>query len=826
MCLQDSTEPWFWLVSDAIFLGMTLNPSSINSLVSSLSLSDKVRLLSGEDAWSTYAIDSIGLRKMTLSDGPSGVRGPKWDERNKSLTLPSATCTAATWNLNHLYTLGAISAGEARSKGVDVVLGPTINLHRSPRGGRHFEAYSEDPLLSGLLAASYIRGVQDNGVAATPKHYVANDSENERMTVDVQLDDQTLYELYLAPFEIAVREAKAWAIMASYNQINGTTATEHPLLTDPLRTEWGFDGVAMSDWTAVRSVKESAGAALDLAMPGPETPWSAGLVKAVESGEVSMDAIDEKVTNLLVLADRVGALGNSVAKEISKLDSRAAIREIAADGFVLVENNGVLPINPATKNVVVIGSHALEGRIGGGGSATTIPHSPVSPIRGLTENAPAQLAVTSTVGYHSVDQMYSLPLDQIKAPSGVAAIEIDWIDEGGEILLTEDRFAGQYVGMSEPVSDATKKIVGRTEFRAVEPGLHRFGIAGIGYCKITIDGLVVLDNYNPVQGNDILDALLNAPEQTVDVELATGQTISLEYEYIKDFTFDFGAIGVLFGYRAPRKSAEDDLQLAVDAARDAEVAIVVVGTTSHVETEGFDRSSLKLPGRQDELVRAVAAVNPNTVVVINAGSPVEMPWRNDVAAVLLTWFPGEEYGNALADVIYGNREPGGRLPTTWGATLEDAPISNTDPINGALVYSEGLNIGYRAWAKAGVQPAYHFGFGLGYTSFALSNLSVVKEAGQVTISVDLTNLGERDGSDLVQVYLRKQDSSFKRPEYWLAGFAKTRVETGETRRVQLELDSRRFAHYAEGWSVEEGTYEVFVSRSADLTSALKGVVEL
>lgn len=803
---------------------MTLNQAAITNLVSRLSLSEKVLLLSGQDAWSTYAIEAIGLRKMTLSDGPSGVRGPKWDERNKSLTLPSATCTSATWDTAHLYTLGAISAAEARSKGVDVVLGPTINLHRSPRGGRHFEAYSEDPLLSGLLAASYIRGVQDNGVAATPKHYIANDSENDRMTVDVQVDEQTLHELYLAPFEIAVREAKAWAIMASYNQINGTTATEHPLLNDPLRTKWGFDGVAMSDWTAVRSVEESASAALDLAMPGPETPWSAGLVAAVESGAVPVEVIDEKVENLLMLAHRVGALGNTQPADVVKVDSRAAIREIAADGFVLVENSGVLPIKPTASKVVVIGSHAIDGRIGGGGSATTIPHAPISPVVGLTNNAPSNVTVTKTVGYHSVDEMYSLPLEQIESPSGAAAIEIHWIDEAGKTLLIEDRFAGQYVGMSEPVSDATKKIIGYTTFTAAESGVHRFGIAGIGFCKITIDGQVAMDVYNPVKGNDILDALLNAPEKVVDIELQSGQSISLVYEYIKDFTFDFGAIGVLFGYRAPRNTAEMDLQLAVEAAQEADVAIVVVGTTSHVESEGFDRSSLKLPGRQDELVRAVAAVNPNTVVVINAGSPVEMPWRKEVAAVLLTWFPGEEYGNALADVIYGSREPGGRLPTTWGATLEDAPVSDTDPTNGALIYSEGLNIGYRAWAKAGIQPAYHFGFGLGYTSFELSDLWVGTKDGSPAVSVDLTNTGDRTGRDLVQVYLRKPDSQVNRAELWLAGFAKVTVNAGETKRVEIELDSRRFAHFADGWTVETGTYEVFVSRSADISSALKGSI--
>lgn len=807
---------------------MTDFEPAIQDLLSRIPLAKKVQLLSGEDAWTTLAIDEVGLRKMTLSDGPSGVRGPKWDERHKSLTLPSATCTSATWDLEHLYAIGVISANEARSKGVDVVLGPTINLHRSPRGGRHFEAYSEDPLLSGKLAASYIKGVQDNGVAATPKHYIANDSENDRMNVDVQVDEQTLNELYLAPFEIAVREAKAWAIMASYNKVNGTTATEHPLLENPLRSEWGFDGVAMSDWTAVRSVEESANAALDLAMPGPDTPWAAGLLAAVESGLVSESTIDAKVGNILTLAKRVGALGSSAAKSVAKLDARAVIRKVASDGFVLVENNGILPLKTSTRSIAVIGSHAFEGRIGGGGSATTIPHNPISPLKGLASNSPAGISVKSTVGYHSVDEMYDLPLDQIQAPSGEHAIEIHWIDEKGSTLLVEDRFAGRYIGMAEPVSDATKTIIGRTKFTAIESGAHRFGISGTGFIKVRVDGEVVLDVESPLVGTDILEALLAAPEKHVDVELQAGQTIDLEYEYTKDFPFEFFAIGTFFGYRAPRLDPEIDLQLAVDAARTSDAAVVVVGTTSHVESEGFDRSSLELPGRQNELIRAVAAVNPNTIVVINAGSPVEMPWRKDVAAVLLTWFPGEEYGNALADVIYGASEPGGRLPTTWGETLADAPVSNTDPVNGALVYSEGLNIGYRAWAKSGKSPAYHFGYGLGYTSFEISNLSVAAGPEQsATVEVDLTNTGERDGSDVVQVYLRRRNSAVARPEFWLAGFAKAKVMAGQSKRIKIDLDSRRFAHFANGeWQIESGEFEVLVSRSADLTNSLGGGVQI
>ncbi|MEN9993074.1 MAG: Family ership [Actinomycetota bacterium] len=805
---------------------MTNFESDIQAAIAKLSLEEKVRLLSGEDAWSTFALPSVGLRKMILSDGPSGVRGANWDERYKSLTLPSATCTAATWDLKQLYAIGEVSASEARSKDVSVVLGPTINLHRSPRGGRHFEAFSEDPYLSGKLAAAYICGVQDNGVAATTKHYIANDSENERLTVDVQIDEQTLHELYLLPFEIAVKEAKVWAVMASYNSVNGTTATENELLENPLRSEWNFSGLVMSDWTAIRSVEESANASIDLAMPGAKTPWSEGLLAAVEAGRVAVSKIDEKVGNILTLAKRVGALANSNPKPVANVNGRAVIREVAADGFVLVENNGVLPLKPATKSVAVIGSHSIEGRIGGGGSAMTFPHNPISPVQGLTGNAPDGTAVVSEVGYHSVDEFTDLPLDQIVSPSGEKALQLGWFDAAGKLLLTEDRFGKLFMGLTDEVSSETKTLIGRTKFTAKEDGLHRFGIAATGYAKLRIDGELVMDEANPLASNDILGAMIAAPEKNHDIQLVAGQTIDIEFEYIKEFPFDFDGFGCQFGYRAPRRSPEVDLANAVEAAKNADVAIVVVGTTAHVESEGYDRASMQLPGRQDELVRAVAAVNPNTVVVINAGSPVEMPWRKEVAAVLLTWFPGEEYGNALADVIYGSQEPGGRLPTTWGATLDETPITNTDPTDGALVYAEGLNIGYRAWAKENKTPAYYFGYGLGYTSFELSNLEVVAHAKGAKVMVKLSNTGEREGSDVVQVYLRKTDSAVKRPEFWLAGFAKVKVAAGASTTVEIDIDERRFAHYANGWQVESGSYEVLVSRSADLSGALQAHVSI
>ena len=800
---------------------MTSFPAEITELVAKLTLTEKARLVSGETMWKTYAIESIGLRSMTLSDGPTGVRGPIWDERHPSLTLPSATCVAATWDRAALRKIGHISAFEARTKGVDLVLGPTINLHRSPLGGRHFEAYSEDPYLTGDLAAAYIQGVQEQGVGGTPKHYIANDSENERFTLNAVLDEQTLHEVYLAPFEQTVREAQAWSIMASYNRINGVTGTENELLRNPLSTVWGFDGMVVSDWTAVRTVVEAGNAGTDLAMPGPHTPWAAGLEEAIRGGRVSEAALDEKVARILLLAKRVGALGSATAKPVQPVDGRASIRKIAADGMVLVKNSGALPLAKSTK-IALIGSHAKFGRIQGGGSATTVSIAPVHPLAGLEA---AGASVTHYNGYHSVDTLDDYPLDQLVG----GEVVLDWIGVDGMSHLTESRRAGFYLADTVDLGPAVKGLRATAQFVAKETGLHRFGGGGIGSHTYRVNGEVKhADRLEIHEGMDLAEAFLAPPQTFFDLQLNEGETVTIELEFFGGLPEFMSGFSGFFGYRAPRLSPEDDWAQAVAGAKDADVAVVVVGTTSLVESEGFDRKDLQLPGRQNELVEAIATANPNTIVVVNSGSPVELPWKDKVAAVLLSWFPGEEFGNALADVIFGLEEPGGRLPTTWGS-LEQAPVTNTNPDHGELVYSEGINIGYRAWLKEGRRPIYWFGHGLGYTSFEFSELSVpaaVTSDNELTVSVQVTNTGSRNGSEVVQVYLARKNTSVNRPPLWLAGFEKVSVEAGKSKLVTVSIDPRRFAHYQDGWKFEAGEFEVLVAKSSELVGALSGTIQL
>lgn len=793
----------------------------IDALLGQLTTDEKVQLLTGRDFWTTWPIEKIGLRRILMSDGPSGVRGEVWDERDPSLNLPSATALSASWDRAIAKRYGAAAAVEARRKGVDVVLGPTINLHRSPLGGRHFEAFSEDPVLTGDLAASYVDGVQENGVAATPKHYIANDYETDRFTASTEVSDRALRELYLLAFEKAVTDAHAWAIMSSYNAINGVTASENDLLETPLNSEWGFDGIVVSDWTGVRSV-DSAKASQDVAMPGPNPWWSEGpLLAAVQSGEVPMAAIDRKVRRILTLAARVGALEGFepvAASPVHVEDGIAFVREAEAEGTVLVRNTGVLPLDaPAVSRIAVIGHNADQARTQGGGSATVVPSQVVSPLDGIRSAFPGA-SVDYAIGAVVQEGIAEFPLSTITNPgTGEPGARVAFVKDGEE-LFVEDRRATAlfWFGGDAPTREADRLDI-TTNYTAESTGTVRFGIGAAGRSRMWIDGELLLDEDVPFEGDQLGAAFLNPPARSVPVEVTAGQQVAIriEYDIVQDET-----LGGVLAYQFGTEPSDDDpavlIEAAVDAARGADVAVVVVGTNSKVESEGYDRSSLALPGHQDDLVRAVAAANPNTVVVVNAGSPVEMPWRNDVAAVLLTWFGGQEYGNALADVLTGAQEPGGRLPTTWPVAMADVPVLDVTPVDGKVAYDEGVHVGYRAWLRAGTEPAYPFGHGLGYTTWSIEGVSAtptVREGDAVIVTATVANTGDRAGKHVVQVYASRAESAVDRPVRWLVGFAPVRLAAGASTEVSIEVPARAFAHWDGSWQYESGTFTLHVGAS-------------
>ncbi|MFD7530929.1 glycoside hydrolase family 3 protein [Streptomyces sp. NPDC059849] len=791
----------------------------VDAALAALGLDDKARLLAGQDMWSLPALPQIGLRSLVMSDGPIGVRGVAWSADDPSVALPSPTALAATWDPALARRAGRLLAQEAHRKGVHVLLAPTVNIHRSPLGGRHFETYSEDPYLTGEIGTGYVLGVQDGGVGTTVKHFVANDAETDRFTVDNIVSPRALREIYLAPFERIVRNAHPWGIMSAYNRVNGSTMTEHHYLQNAvLRGEWGFDGYIVSDWLAARSTAAVEGG-LDVAMPGPKTVYGKALADAVRAGEVEESVVDGAVRNVLRLAARLGILDGAppVVDEAARpddIDGEALAREIARRSFVLVRNErAALPIDPAAvRRIAVSGALARDARVLGGGSAQVFPHHIVTPLDGLVAALPGDV-VDFRVGADPNTEL-------TPAEKGFEFTAVCY-DEAGTVIGTAPLRGGtvQWIGddLPEGVTRANLHSVEITgTFVPRDSGEHVFGTRGTGALTLTVAGETLYDEIHRVVGSaDPGEAFFGNPLERGRITLTAGEPVEVSLRQVPEtLGDDQPVLGVSFSlcHLGPRRDPQELVAEAVAAARAADTAIVVVGTTERVESEGFDRTDLRLPGHQDDLVHAVAAANPNTVVIVNSGSPVELPWRDEVAAVLLGWFPGQEAGHALADVLLGVAEPGGRLPTTWPAALADVPVLNTTPTDGELHYDEGVFVGYRAWEKAGTTPAYPFGHGLGYTTWEYEGL----EAGPDSVTVRVRNTGTRPGAETVQIYLAPRDGTADRPARRLAGFARVEAAPGESAEAVVALDRRAYEIWDEeayDWVLVPGTYEVQAARS-------------
>lgn len=797
---------------EAVVEADRVRESAVEAALGKLDLDAKARLLSGQGMWSLPALPEIGLKSLVMSDGPIGVRGVHWTADDPSIALPSPTALAATWDPALARRAGALLAQEARRKKVHVLLAPTVNLHRSPLGGRHFEAYSEDPYLTGRIGSGYVGGVQSGGVGTTVKHFVANDAETDRFTVDNVVSERALRELYLAPFEAIVENAHPWGIMTAYNSVNGTTMTEHRyLVNEILRGEWGFDGFNVSDWMAARSTTAAIEGGLDVAMPGPGTVYGAPLAAAVRAGEVEEAKVDKAVRNVLRLAARVGILEGAepvVTEPPAPIDGEALAREIARRAFVLARNERqVLPLKPGT--VALIGAAARDARVLGGGSATVFPSRIVSPLDGLTAALP-EGSLTYAVGADPTEEL----------PVADKGFELRAVcrDAHGEIIGSGSAPNGQIQWMGDDLPEGVTRDTLHTveltgTFTPRVSGPHTFGIKGLGAFTLTIDGTTYFDDVQRTDEDDPFEAFFGAPVPRAQAELTAGRPVEVSLTHVVTLPEDIPmkVVGLALAHQEPQRDPDELIAEAVEAARAADSAVVVVATTDRVESEGFDRKDLRLPGRQDELVHAVAAANPNTVVVVNSGSPVELPWRDEVAAVLLSWFPGQEGGAALADVLTGAHEPGGRLPSTWGS-LADAPVTQVVPADGQLPYPEGVFIGYRAWEKEGKTPSYPFGHGLGYTDWTYESLEITG----TTATIRVRNSGERAGREVVQVYLAPVDADAERPARWLAGFAGVEAGPGESVEAVVELPRRAFEIWDENaaaWAFVKGLYEVQAGRS-------------
>ncbi len=789
----------------------------VEAALGALGLDDKARLLAGQDMWSLPALPAVGLGSLVMSDGPVGVRGRRWSADDPSVALPSPTALAASWDPELARQAGRLLAQEAHRKGVHVLLAPTVNLQRSPLGGRHFEAYSEDPLLTGTIGTGYVRGVQDGGVGVTVKHFAGNEAETDRFTVDNRIPEGALRELYLAPFEAIVADARPWGVMAAYNRVNGVPMTEHAELNNAvLRGEWGFDGVVVSDWLAARDTTAAIRGGLDVAMPGPRTVYGPPLAAAVRAGEVPEELVDAAVRRVLRLAARAGLLAGApavvpAADRPAPIDGDALAREIAARGCVLLRNEpaggaAVLPLegDGLRGGVALLGAAAREPRILGGGSAQVFPGHVVSLLDALGAALPAGTPLTYAVGAD--------PAEELPPAAGGFVLEAVARAYDGREIGAEALPGGQvqwFGEMPEGVDyDALHSVEIRGTFTPRVSGPHRFGTRGTGGFLLAVDGHVLFEGPQFDPHGDPFEAFFGTPTQRGTVVLTAGEPVGVSLLHLppKPEELPLPAVGFSLLHAEPEQDAEELLAEAEEAARAAHTAVVVVGTTERVESEGFDRRDLRLPGRQDELVARVAAANPRTVVIVNSGAPVELPWREDVAAVLVCWFPGQEGGAALADVLLGFEEPGGRLPTTWPARLADAPVTRVAPSEGVLAYEEGLYVGYRAWQRAGAPaPAYAFGHGLGYTSWAYEELVALPAedpALLASVTVRVRNTGARPGREVVQLYAHR--SAPEGPATTLAGFAVVTAPPGGAAEAVIPLPRRS----ARSWDPATRTWEL------------------
>jgi beta-glucosidase len=800
--------------------------AELAALADAMTLEEQVSLLAGADSWRTTAIPRLGIPQLKMTDGPAGARGGGvLLGARRSAAFPVGIALGASWDRDLLRQIGEALAREALDKGAVVLLAPTMNVFRHALNGRNFESYAEDPILTGGLAIAYVQGLQAAGVAATPKHLAGNESEFERDRISSEIPERALRELYLRPFELVVREAKPWAIMTAYNRLGGTFCGEHPrLITDILRGEWGFDGLVMSDWGGTHSAGPSVLAGLDLEMPGPALA-RASLLEEAERDPAVRGAVRERALQVLALLERTGSFAaardvrDSAEAERERPEVRALIRRAGAAGMVLLKNEGLLPLPPAA-TVAVIGPNAAQARVMGGGSARVRAHREVSPLQGL-QDALGVARVTHGLG---CDNDRYLPV--IGATTRVEFRAA----AGGEVLASWEWADAQVRWRVPPEGvPADGYVVRASLVLSVDAaGEYELGLLSTGLSRLYLDGELLLDDWEGWQQGSAFVALASTEVRATRPLSAGAHQLELEYgpRRFGDGVAGFQAFRVGLRRPLPAGSLADAAALAASA----DVAVVCVGTHGDWESEGEDRRGLALPGRQDELVAVVAKANPRTVVVLQTGGPVTMPWLDDVPAVLQAWFPGQEAGHAIADVLLGRAEPGGRLPQTFPRSLGDDPTHPDAPglqypgAGGRVEYREGVFTGYRHVDRAGTRPLFPFGFGLSFTTFRLSSLALaqprVDPGGTVELSVTVENVGARAGSTVVQAYVRAPTSSVERPAKRLEAFAKVHLEPGRAERVALSLGMRALAFFDErggAWVAEAGEFELLVGESsADL----------
>jgi beta-glucosidase len=789
----------------------------VNDLFRKLTQEEKIRLLTGT-GFTTAAIPRLGVPRMEMVDAGQGVRGGSGGTQGPATAFPSGVSMASTWDPKIVGRIGEAIGVETLNKGTgaEVLLGPAVNIQRSPLGGRNGEYFSEDPYLSARLGVDYILGLQSTGAAATVKHYLVNNQETDRFDVDVRVGERALREIYLPSFEAAVKEGHTWTVMSSYNQINGYKASANRYtLTEVLKKGWGFDGMVMSDWGGVQETVGPLTAGNDLEMPGREFMTPARVTAALEKGLVTQAEIDDSVHRILRTIIRVGLLNGKHTPNhalVNSLAHRRLTLEAATEGIVLLKNEGnILPLDDTkVRSVAVIGSSALHPQIGAEGSPHVTPLFSISPLDAIRKRAGGSVAVNYAPGDEEGAPIPESALRPTGATTGTG-LSAEYFPgknlEGKPLLVRTDKQI-QFLWNGAPAPGVPANNFSVRWTGTLTPpvtGEYRLVLSADDGCRLFLDDKPLIDHW--------VDGAVSA--QTATVDLVAGRAYKLRVEY-----YQAGGDAVArLNWTLPGKGAFAD---AVNAAKKSDVALVFV-STSGTEGEGKDRDSMALPNGQDALIRAVAAVNKKVIVVLNNGTPVLMnQWLEQVPGVIETWFPGQEGGNALAAILFGDSNPSGKLPTTLAIRREDYPdFGNFPGTNTHVDYKEGIYVGYRHFDKAKIAPYFPFGHGLSYTSFQYSGLKLSEASltpqGKTTVSVKVTNTGKRAGAEVVQLYVHDPKPKVDKAIRELKGFQRVELAPGETKIVTLTLEPRALAYCdvpGKQWKADAGTYELQVGASS------------
>ncbi|CAG8086692.1 unnamed protein product [Penicillium olsonii] len=819
--------------------------------LSQMTLEEKVLLLCGQDLWRTNPIPRLGVSRIKTSDGPVGVRGGIFTDGVSAASLPTGVSLAAAWDNTVIRDVCQVLIAEAKSKEVDVLLGPTVCIPRTPLGGRNFEAYSEDPFLTGKLAAEFINSIQEAGIGACIKHFVANDQETRRFFIDEKIPDRALREIALQPFQIAIRDSNPWTLMTAYNKVNGIFCSAHEfLLQSVLRDEWKWDGLAMSDWFGTNSVVPSLKAGLDLEMPGPIRRRGKHLINAHQQGLVDLTYIDASALRVLELLHKTGKSGNPDWEEGSeKADDlpghRKILRRAAGEGIVLLKNSGnTLPLEDLSgKTIAVLGPNAARSIATGGGSSNLAPHYRTTPYVSLKSEVQSKFPTAEVQTHAGILTHRYLPLIDpavMKNPdTGKSGVSLSlWrnMTHEGSPFMVEDRPSSNlvcYDGLPPELTTGERySYRGRTTITPKTTGMHEISLSSCGPGKLFLDGkLLIQIERHWSSPKSALFMSYGSPEERVQIHMNAGQEYNLLLESIsrepKPYEMNYMSAelereevqdGGRIGFLENPGDLDAFFQEAVEIARKSDYAVVVVGKDQDWETETSDMVSMDLPGRSNEFISAVSKANPKTIVVNQTGSPITMPWLENVPVVIQAWYQGQEQGNSLADVILGAVNPSGKLPITFPQRIEDSPSFDNYPgENDVVHYGEGIYAGYRYFDHRKLEPLFPFGFGISYTTFEYHNLRITPDLllgdGKIEVQVDVTNTGSREGRETVQFYVSHINPRLGRPPRELKGWDKVTVLPGETVTACTVLDKVSVSYWDDilGKWVMEGNSEFLVT---------------